>query len=134
MGTFTCTCHITSIFGYQCLSTCFALAFVISQPYYVTNNYNTYISAASGRNLGKLVWAGGLGGSKAELWWCFRKYKTNKTWAGLNYILFILNLEIYLKESSLDHFWGHFFGHQSQLTAIILDLDETLNIAQYLTD
>ena len=44
----------------------FALAFIISQAYYVTNNYNTCISAASGRNLGKLVSAEGLGGGQKQ--------------------------------------------------------------------
>ena len=41
----------------------FALAFIISQTY-IANNYKTYISVASRRNLGKLVLAGGLGGQK----------------------------------------------------------------------
>ena len=72
----------------------FALAFIISQTY-VANNYNTFISVASRRNLGKFVSAGGLGGPKAELWWWFSKYKTNNTCAGLKCILFILNVEIY---------------------------------------
>ena len=50
----------------------FALAFTISQTY-VANNYNTYINVASRRNSRKLVSAGGLGGTKAELWWWFSK-------------------------------------------------------------
>ena len=84
----------------------FALAFIISQTY-VANNYNTFISVASRRNLGKFVSAGGLGRPKAELWWWFSKYKTNNTCAGLKCILFILNAEL-KEKSSLDRFWGHF--------------------------
>ena len=94
VGGFTFTCHFTSIFGYNCIFLHgFALAFIISQTY-LANNYNTNISVASRRNLGKLVSAGGLGGPKVELWQWFSKYKTNNTCTGLKCILFILNVEI----------------------------------------
>ena len=59
-----------------------------------------------------------LGILEAGLW-----AELKMCYSGLKCVLFILNLEIYKKKSSLDHFWRHFLG---AIFDIILGLVATL--------
>ena len=54
----------------------------------------------------KLKEGDGDGGKLSEYKTIIQEYKTN-SYSGLKCLLFVLNLEIYWKRFSLDHFWEH---------------------------
>ena len=93
-GGFTCNYHITSIFGYNCLSSWFCSC-IFHFANLCSKQLQYIYQCCIQKKFEKISFSWGSWGAKSRALVGFSKYKTNNTCAGLKCILFILNVEIY---------------------------------------